>query len=118
MGYCLKVGPLQPNKKIPKGIEKRDEPYSSVQGMQIIRALNKELGVRFAKGPLYEMVQAVANEARGKGLLINPNPFDRTTYSTAVGNTDRMLPSKMGWEMTKGILWRHLELAKRHLKTK
>ena len=104
---------------IGKGIERRDEPYSSVQGMQIIRALNKELGVTFAKGDLYEMVQAVANEARGKGLLINPNPFDRSeTYSTAVGNTSRMLPSKMGWEMTKGILSRHLGLAKKHLKTK
>ena len=105
--------------KIPKGIEKQDEPYSSVQGMQIIRALNKELGIGFARGALYEMVQAVANEARGKGLLINPNPFDRAvTYSTAVGNTSRMLPSKMGWEQTKGILWRHLELAMQHLKTK
>ena len=82
-------------------VERQDLDYEEVAGRQIISALLLELGVRFAKGYLYQVLQGVANEARRRGLLINPNHYERTTYSTAVGNTCRMLPSAVGWEQTK-----------------
>ena len=96
-------------------LERQDLDYNTVAGRQIISALLQELGVRFAKGYLYRVLQGVANEARRRGLLINPNEFDRQTYSTAVGNTDRMLPSVAGWEQTKGIFTRHLTNARDYL---
>ena len=40
--------------------------------------------------------------------MLNPNPNTEETYSTAVGNTDRMMPSPDGWEQTQGILSRHI----------
>jgi hypothetical protein len=96
-------------------IEQQDLDYKKVEGNQIIGALLKEVGVQFAKGYLYQVLQGVANEARRRSLLINPNEFDRRTYSAAVGNTGRMLPSSVGWEQTKGILMRHLAEAEAYL---
>ena len=91
--------------------------HDGVSGRQILGALLKEVDVRGSNGFLYTLLQMVANEARRRGLLINPNPYTRETYSTAVGNTDRMLPSEYGWEQTKGILMRHVILAKTLLST-
>ena len=96
-------------------IERQDLDYNKVSGKQIIGALLKEVGVQFAKDYLYMVLQGVANEARRRSLLINPNEFDRQTYSAAVGNTDRMLPSLQGWEQTKGVLTRHLAEAELYL---
>ena len=98
-------------------IERQDLDYDAVSGRQIISALLQEVGVRYAKGYLYQVLQGVANEARRRGLLINPNPYARQTYSTAVGNTSRMLPSMQGWEQTKGIFSRHLVDARGYLAT-
>ena len=80
--------------------------YSAVAGKQVIAALLLELEQKFARGRLYRVLQDTANEARRECLLINPNQQD--TYSAAVGSTSKMLPSKQGWEMTKGILYRRL----------
>ena len=88
-------------------IENHDVDYDEVSGKQIISALNKNMGLSYAKEYMYQVQQGVANEARRRNLLINPNPFQRETYSSAVGNTNRMLPSLMGWEQTKGIQRRH-----------
>ena len=98
-------------------IERQDLDYDAVSGRQIISALLQEVGVRFAKGYFYQVLQGVANEARRRGLLINPNPYARQTYSAAVGNTSRMLPSMQGWEQTKGIFSRHLVDARGYLAT-
>ena len=89
--------------------EPRDASVQDVQNKQIMSALLCELGVKFVQpdGVVYAMLQATANEARKRHLLINPNPFTRATYSDAVGSTGRMRPSEQGWEMTKGILWRN-----------
>ena len=96
-------------------IEQQDLDYEAVAENQIIGALLKEVGVQYAKGYLYKVLQGVANEARRRALLINPDATTRETYSTAVGNTSRMLPSSVGWEQTKGILIRHLADAEAHL---
>ncbi len=96
-------------------IQRQDLDYNAVAGRQIMSALLREVGVRFAEGYLYQVLQGVANEARRRGLLINPNPFNRQTYSTAVGNADRMMPSLQGWEQTKGIFSRHLHDARSYL---
>ena len=96
-------------------IERNDLDYEEVSGRQIISALLKEIGVRFAEGYLYRVIQNVASEARRRHLLINPNPYTRETYSAAVGNTSRMLPSMQGWEQTKGIFTRHLRDARGYL---
>ena len=97
-------------------IDRRDLKFESVCGTQIISALLKEIGMRFAKGFVYHMLQSVANEARHRSLLINPNAHE--TYSTAVGNTARMRPSASGWERTKGILSRHIVEAEGFLRLK
>jgi len=98
-------------------IQRKDLRYTNVQKNQIISALLKETGLTTgATGFVYQVLQGVANEARRRGLLINPNPYSRETYSTAVGNTGRMLPSLLGWEQTKGILMAHVEDAKRYLR--
>ena len=73
--------------------------YGVVAGMQIIKALNRNIGLPFCRDDLYKKQQQVANEARERGLLINPNPFGRTGY----GDTGVMVPSVNGWEQTKGI---------------
>ena len=97
-------------------IEQQDLDYEAVAENQIIGALLKEVGVHYAKGYLYKVLQGVANEARQRALLINPDATTRETYSTAVGNTSRMLPSSVGWEQTKGILMRHLRNADTYLR--
>ena len=90
--------------------------HDGVSGRQILGALLKEVDVRGSNGFLYKVLQMVANEARERSLLINPNQYTRETYSTAVGNTNKMLPSEIGWEQTKGIL-RLIILAKTLLAT-
>lgn len=98
-------------------IQRKDLRYTNVSGNQIISALLKETGLTSgATGFVYQVLQGVANEARRRGLLVNPNPYSRETYSTAVGNTERMMPSLLGWEQTKGILMAHVEDAKRYLR--
>ena len=77
----------------------RNLDYAKVQGMQIIKALNVNINKQFTEGDLYKLQQTVANEARTRGLLINPNPYGRTGY----GDTSVMVPSVTGWEQTKGI---------------
>ena len=106
---------IQGSLELVRTIEQQDLSYNQVTGRQIISALLREVGVHFAKGYLYQVLQGVANEARRRSLLINPNEFDRQTYSAAVGNTDNMLPSALGWEQTKGILMRHLAEAELYL---
>ena len=83
--------------------------YEDVAEKQIISALLWETGlVNGATGYVYAVLKEAANEARRTGLLINPNHHTQETYSTSVGNTDRMKPSADGWERTQGILSRHL----------
>ena len=89
-------------------LERRDALINNVAGKQIISAMLHDIKKQFASGYLYQVLQGAANEARRRNLLINPNRASRETYSSAVGNTNRMLPSAQGWEMTKGILTRHL----------
>ena len=98
-------------------IDRNDLDYSVVSGKQIISALLREIGIEFAEGYLYTILQQVASEARERHLLINPNPRTGETYSAAVGNTNRMHPSATGWEQTKGILTRRLAIARKHLIT-
>ena len=80
----------------------------------------KETGVGFLRqrGSLYKCLGNAASEARRLNLLINPNPFTSESHSAAVGNPDNMMPSSRGWEMTKGILWRHVINAQRNLDQK
>ena len=103
-----------------RGIVRGDLPHNDVAGLQIVKALLKEIGRRFADngGFVYRGIQDGANEARRRSLLINPNPFDRTMqYSDAVGNVQRMMPSAVGWEQTKGILTRQLKQGQTYLQT-
>ena len=81
--------------------------FAAVAGMQIIAALNSNLGKRFVTGLLYDVQRAVANEARERGLLINPNPGG----PAATGNTTIMLPSLHGWEETKNLQLLYLDNA-------
>ena len=98
-------------------IQRKDLRYTNVSENQIISALLKATGLTTgATGFVYQVLQGVANEARRRGLVVYPNPYSRETYSTAVGNTGRMLPSLLGWEQTKGILMAHVEDAKRYLR--
>ena len=100
-------------------INRQDLDFQAVAGKQIISALIREVGLRGgATGYLYKVLQATANEARRRALLINPNPYatgSAQLYSAVVGNTGRMLPSAGGWEMTKGILSRHILDARQSL---
>ena len=96
-----------------QGLESKDLPYEMVSQHQIIKALNQNRNLPFAKSFIYEVQQGVANEARRRGLLINPN--ENETYSTAVGNTSRMMPRSVGWEQIKGIQIRHFSQAKTYL---
>ena len=97
------------------GLESQDLEYETVSQRQIISALNENRGLPFATNFLYAVQQGVANEARRRGLLVNPNAYSRETYSTAVGNTSRMLPSARGWEQIKGIQIRHFREARDYL---
>ena len=81
--------------------------YGEVAGMQIIKALNENINRLFVEGELYKLQQTVANEARERGLLTNPNPAGPTGY----GDTGVMVPSATGWEQTKGIQRRVLNRA-------
>lgn len=83
-------------------MEWKNLDYEEVAGMQIIKALNKNLGEDYTEGEVYKRQQTVANEARRRGLLINPNPYGRTEC----GCTGDMEPSAVGWEQTKGIQMR------------
>jgi len=104
--------------KLLNTIERADLDYDDVSGKQIISALLCECAVDgAAHGFFYSVLQEVANEARTRCLIINPNIYERTTYSSAVGNTTRMLPSQTGWEQTKGILTRHLREARNMVRT-
>ena len=93
---------------------RKDVRFHKVSDKQIISALLFELDIRFAKGYLYKLLQEVANKARRRGLLLNPSR--NQSYSTAVGNTERMKPSAMGWAQTQGILVRELHEARIYLR--
>ena len=116
---------LREEKTLAESVRRQDLTFHNVAERQIMSALLREIDAR--KGLpntslLWKCLQRVANEARKRGLLINPNPYSRETYSSAVGNTSKMLPSSQGWEQTKGILSRELvdlrqNLARATLKT-
>jgi hypothetical protein len=94
-----------------ENLRRQQLDYLAVGGRQIMSALLAEIKCGTGlpnESLLWRTLQAVANEARRRGLLINPNPYSRETYSKAVGNTTRMLPSDTGWEQTKGILTRRI----------
>ena len=93
---------------------RKDLLFHDVSDKQIISALLRDLDIRFAEGYLYNLLQEVANKARRRGLL--NNPIRNESYSTAVGNTERMKPSEMGWAQTQGILVRELHEARIHLR--
>ena len=93
---------------------RKDVRFHEVSDKQIISALLFELDIRFAEGYLYKLLQEVANKARRRGLLYNP--IRNQSYSTAVGNTERMKPSAMGWAQTQGILVRELHEARIYLR--
>ena len=93
---------------------RKDVRFHKVSDKQIISALLFELDIRFAEGYLYKLLQEVANKARRRGLLLNP--IHNQSYSTAVGNTERMKPSEMGWAQTQGILKRELHEASEYLR--
>ena len=97
---------VQGTLELLRTIEHQDLDYETVSERQIISALLQEVGVEFAKGYLYKVLQGVANEARRRSLLINPDGVSQT--SSAYGNVSAMLPSATGWEQTKGILMRHI----------
>lgn len=91
------------------GLSRQQLFFRKVAGKQIVRALCEECGIRFARNFLYKVLQGVANEARRRGLLINPNNYSREENATNVNSLPSlMLPSQCGWEMTKGILTRHI----------
>jgi len=79
----------------------KDLDFLTVDGMQIITALLANVGLDYATGDLYEKIQNIANEARKRGLLHG---------GQAYGDTDLMMPSRTGWEQTKGIQRRVLEI--------
>ena len=102
---------LREEETLAESVRRQDLTFHNVAERQIMSALLREIDAR--KGLpntslLWKCLQRVANEARKRGLLINPNPYSRETYSSAVGNTSKMLPSSQGWEQTKGILSREL----------
>ena len=88
-----------------------DLPYDEVASRQIMSALLRTCSLGGVPNDSYtwRVLKAVANEARRRGLLFNPNPYSRQTYSAALqANCDNMRPSRHGWEMTKGILMKHV----------
>ena len=91
-----------------RGVKRNDLRFPAVSNLQIIAALNKECDRSFAQGILYQVLKEVANEARRKGLLRNPNRWGNEFARHGSEDTGRMKPSAQGWEMTKGILSRQL----------
>jgi len=90
-------------------LSRQDLFFRKVAGKQIMKALCQECGIRFARDFFYKVLQGAANEARRRGLLINPNAYTQEQHATHTNACPSlMLPSKYGWEMTKGILTRHL----------
>ncbi len=83
----------------------KDLGYTTVAGFQIIKALNKNLGLRRSSGVPYEIQQAVANDARERGLLQNLNPGG----PAALGDTQLMTPSEHGWPQVKVLQRRYME---------
>ena len=116
---------LREEMTLAQSVRRQDLTFPNVAERQIMSALLREIDARKGlpnSSLLWKCLQRVANEARKRGLLINPNPYSRETYSSAVGNTSKMLPSSQGWEQTKGILSRELvdlreNLARATLKT-
>ena len=109
----------RPELALVENIERQQLDHQAVARRQIMSALLREIKCETGlpnDSLLWKTLQKVANEARHRGLLINPNPRTRETYSTAVGNTSRMLPSPTGWEQTKGILTRRLAELKNMLR--
>ena len=91
--------------------EFRELSYDDVASRQIMSALLKTCNLHGVPNDSYtwRVLKNVANQARRRGLLFNPNPYSRETYSAAVqANCDNMRPSRHGWEMTKGILMKHV----------
>lgn len=94
--------------------ELKNLPFSAVEHLQIIAALNKNLGVDFATGTLYHMQREVANEARTKNKLVNP--VEGSTYSDAVNwNVGAMKPRPGCWEFVKGIQSRRFHTQRANL---
>ena len=84
--------------------------FAAVRGNQIVKACCMETGkypAFYDKGSKeYKQIQDAVNEAREKGLIINPDEY--TMFSTKVqDDTSRMKPSEHGWEETKEILRKH-----------
>ena len=78
----------------------KDLLFEQVKNMQIIQALNANVNVDWADGELYKKQKLVANEARNRGLLLNPNSEGPTAYNWC---TDSLKPKDPGWELVKGI---------------
>ena len=83
--------------------------FAAVRGNQIVKACCMETG---KYPPFYDMgskeytqIQDAVNEAREKGLIINPDEY--TMFSTKRGDPRKMKPSEHGWEETKEILRKH-----------
>ena len=103
---------------LQEAITMLDLPYDDVASRQIMSAFLKTCNLNGVPNDSYtwRVLKNVANEARRRGLLFNPNPYSRETYSAAVqANCDNMRPSRHGWEMTKGILKKHLLNSRRDL---
>ena len=78
----------------------KDLLFEQVKNMQIIQALNANVNIDYAEGELYKKQKLVANEARNRGLLLNPNSEGPTAYNWC---TDSLKPKDPGWEQVKGI---------------
>ena len=81
-------------------VQFRDLLFDKVKNMQIIQALNANVNVDWADGELYKKQKLVANEARNRGLLLNPNSEGPTAYNWC---PDSLKPKDPGWEQVKGI---------------
>ena len=78
----------------------RDLLFAKVQNMQIIQALNANIDIDWADGVLYKKQKEIANEARNRNLLINPNSEGPTAFNWCTGV---LKPKATGWEQIKGI---------------
>ena len=81
-------------------VQFKDLLFDQVQNMQIIDALNANIGVDWADGVLYKNQKKIANEARNRNLLLNPGPQGPTMFNWY---TSEMKPKDPGWEQVKGI---------------
>ena len=95
-------------------VNRKNYFFRDVRGKQIIGALNHEVGVKFSKGYLFEVIKETANKARRRGLLINP--VDGELHSKKRGDPEKMKPSATGWAQTQGILMRELHEASEYLR--